>query len=158
MIEQLGPVRGNLKIGPVTIFPNLSFLASEVHRTVRIWHPRGPDKTEVWSWCFVDKDAPPEVKNAHRLGTLRAQSGPGGTWEQDDGENWKECTLTSMGNMAKKLEFNYQIGLDREHASEDYPGSLGPAPSETNQRGLYRRWADMMAAESWAGLKSGSEE
>ncbi len=70
VVEQLGPVRGQLRIGASTLFPNLSMIGGEVHRTIRIWHPRGPDKTEVWSYALADAEAPAEVKNAHRLGAL----------------------------------------------------------------------------------------
>ncbi|MBV8338268.1 MAG: hypothetical protein JO358_23120 [Alphaproteobacteria bacterium] len=60
-------------------------------RSFRIWHPRGPDKTEVWSWVYVDKAAPPHVKKAVRLAGLR-RFGPSGSFEQDDMDNWQECT------------------------------------------------------------------
>ena len=49
-----------------TVFPNFSILRP-TSRTIRVWHPRGPDKTEVWAWIFVDKAAPPEVKKALRV-------------------------------------------------------------------------------------------
>jgi len=52
---------------------------------------RGPDKTEVWSWLYVDKAAPPEIKEAYRLAGVRGFS-PSGTFEQDDMDNWQECT------------------------------------------------------------------
>ena len=47
-------------INPIvgTVFPNFSLLRG-TSRTFRVWHPRGPDKTEIWSWVFVDKAAPP---------------------------------------------------------------------------------------------------
>jgi 3-phenylpropionate/trans-cinnamate dioxygenase alpha subunit len=57
MADQLGPVRSQLRIGASTLFPNLSMIGGEVHRTIRIWHPRGPDKTEVWSYALADAEA-----------------------------------------------------------------------------------------------------
>jgi 3-phenylpropionate/trans-cinnamate dioxygenase alpha subunit len=38
-------------INPIvgTMFPNFSMLRA-TSRTFRVWQPRGPDKTEVWSW------------------------------------------------------------------------------------------------------------
>ena len=51
------------RVAPVhsTVFPNFSFLSNG---TMRVWHPKGPEKMEVWAWVVVEKDAPPEVKQA----------------------------------------------------------------------------------------------
>ena len=43
------------------MFPNFSMLRS-TSRTFRVWQPRGPDKTEVWSWVYTDKAAPLPVR------------------------------------------------------------------------------------------------
>src|SRR5580704_5109181 len=75
-----------------TMFPNFSMLRA-TSRTFRVWHPRGPEKTEVWSWIYADKAAPPHVKEAIRLAGIRGFS-PAGTFEQDDMDNWQECTRT----------------------------------------------------------------
>ena len=56
-----------------TVFPNFSLSLSAAH-TFRAWHPRGPDKAAASSWVYVDKMAPPEVKEAYRLSSLRAFS------------------------------------------------------------------------------------
>jgi hypothetical protein len=58
---RLGPrvARVNPLVG--TVFPNFSLLRA-TSRTFRTWHPRGPGKTEVWSWVFVDKAAPDHIK------------------------------------------------------------------------------------------------
>ena len=95
MRQRLGP---RLDLGkPIagTVFPNFSMLRP-TSRTIRVWHPRGPDKTECWAWVFVDKAAPPEVKKALRLAGARV-FGPGGTFEQDDMDNWQGCTQTGRG-------------------------------------------------------------
>ena len=54
-----GSARGSTSVKPIagTVFPNFSMLRP-TSRTIRVWHPRGPDKTEVWAWCYVDKAAP----------------------------------------------------------------------------------------------------
>ena len=56
--QRLGP-RANL-INPIvgTVFPNFSLLRG-TSRTFRVWQPRGPEKTEVRSFVFMDKAAPP---------------------------------------------------------------------------------------------------
>ncbi len=146
--KKLGDRVNNWSPGIGTIFPNLSVHFSR--RDVRVWHPRGPDKMETWSYSFVDKAAPPEIKDMTRLHYLRA-FGPAGTYEQDDGENWKECTLTSEGAIARNLEFNYTMGVGHAVYHEELPGWVAPGSgtSEHNQRGFYTRWAELMDAESW---------
>jgi phenylpropionate dioxygenase-like ring-hydroxylating dioxygenase large terminal subunit len=148
MESRLGPQRAG-KIWPIhgTIFPSFSFLTTS--RTIRVWHPRGPERIEVWSWCLVDRVAPPEVKEATRLNYVQRFS-PGGAFEQDDSENWGECTATSRGWVARRYPFNFQMGLGHEQSSGEFPGVLGGFSSEHNQRGFYRRWAQLMAASGWA--------
>jgi nitrite reductase/ring-hydroxylating ferredoxin subunit len=146
--ERLGPVRFQ-RVWPVngTVFPNMSFLGRDPMRTLRVWHPRGPDKIEVWSWCLVDKNAPPEIKNLWRINTLLGQAGPGSTFEQDDGENWEQCTISSAGRVARNYSFNYQLQLGRHRQDEDLPGTVGTQPNEINQRGFYAYWAKLMNGE-----------
>src|SRR5437763_8527882 len=78
-----------------TVFPNFSMLRP-TSRTIRVWHPRGPDKTEVWAWIFVDKAAPPQVKKALRLTGARV-FGPCGASEQVDIANSQVCKSPSRG-------------------------------------------------------------
>jgi 3-phenylpropionate/trans-cinnamate dioxygenase subunit alpha len=121
-------------------------------RTFRVWHPRGPDKTEVWAWVFADKAAPPEVKEAIRLAGVRV-FGPSGTFEQDDMDNWQGCTQTGRGVVARRYSLSYEMGLGHERFDQDL-GALASdyRYSESNHRGFYRRWAQLMAADSWAGV------
>ncbi|HXG36378.1 MAG TPA: Rieske 2Fe-2S domain-containing protein, partial [Dehalococcoidia bacterium] len=73
-MDRVWPVHG-------TVFPNLSLLWPINVRTLRIWHPRGPDKIEMWAWSLVDKAAPPEVKEAVRRLSVWTFS-PAGFFEQ----------------------------------------------------------------------------
>ena len=146
MRARLGP---RLDLGkPIagTVFPNFSMLRP-TSRTIRVWHPRAPDRTEVWAWVFVDKAAPPEVKEALRLAGARV-FGPGGTFEQDDMDNWQGCTQTARGAVARRYDLNYEMGLGRERFDPDF-GALASdyRYSDSNHRGFYRRWAELMAAE-----------
>jgi phenylpropionate dioxygenase-like ring-hydroxylating dioxygenase large terminal subunit len=143
--RRLGPVRAGM-MSPVhgTAFPTFSFLHGT--HTIRVWHPKGPDKFEVWAWCIVDREAPPEVKEAIRLHYLRRFS-PAGTWEQDDSDNWIQATDTSRGVMARTVPANYQMGLGHERAQEGLRGIVGDFFSESNQRNFYRSWADLIARE-----------
>jgi nitrite reductase/ring-hydroxylating ferredoxin subunit len=146
---RLGPRVKMVKPIVGTVFPNLSMLRASA-RTLRVWHPRGPDKTEVWSWVYTDKAAPPEIKEAIRLAGLRAFS-PAGTFEQDDMDNWQGCTQTGRGVVARRYPLSYEMGLGHERYDEDF-GALASdyRYSESNHRGFYRRWAQLMAADSWA--------
>ena len=60
-----------------------------------------------------DKAAPPEVKEAIRLAGARV-FGPGGTFEQDDMDNWQGCTQTGRGVVARRHALNYEMGLGHE--------------------------------------------
>ncbi len=140
-LERLGPVRARVVLSNGTIFPNFSILPSNF--SIRIAHPRGPGKMEVWSWCIVDKAAPPEVKDAIRRSYLRS-FGPGGLLEQDDGENWERATQGAMMRGAVDYPFNYEMGMGHEFYHDDLPGVIGKAESEGNQRGFYRRWSACM--------------
>ena len=134
-----------------TVFPNFSMLRP-TSRTIRVWHPRGPDKTEVWAWIFVDKAAPPEVKKALRLAGARV-FGPGGTFEQDDMDNWQGCTQTARGAVARRAFLYYEMGLGHERFDEDLGAWASDYRySESNHRRFYRRWAQLMAADSWADV------
>ncbi|MGH7087597.1 MAG: SRPBCC family protein, partial [Stellaceae bacterium] len=121
-------------------------------RTFRVWQPRGPEKTEIWSWVFCDKAAPAEVKEAVRHAAIRGFS-PSGTFEQDDMDNWQECTGTCRGVVSRRMSLNYQMGVGHDR----YDAVLGgwaseQRISENNHRRFYRRWADMMAGKSWSEL------
>ncbi len=60
--ERLGEVRALRLAGHNTMFPTLSWLNGTA--TLRVWHPRGPNKTEVWAFCIADAEASQEVKEA----------------------------------------------------------------------------------------------
>ncbi len=150
MAERLGADRMKLRYGAGGLFPNMAFL--DIRPQIMVFHPRGPQKTEVWAWCFVDKAASPEVKEALRLNMLRG-AGPGGITEQDDMENWNMCTASSRGFVASHHDFNYALALGREHDHEQLPGSVAPRVSEHNQRGFYGSWAKLMAGKSWSQVR-----
>jgi phenylpropionate dioxygenase-like ring-hydroxylating dioxygenase large terminal subunit len=149
--KRLGP-RAKL-INPIvgTTFPNFSTLRA-TSRTFRVWHPRGPDKTEVWSWVYVDKAAPPHVKEAIRLAGVRGFS-PSGTFEQDDMDNWQECTQTCRGTVSRRMALNTQMGLGHEHFDDGLKAWASDfRMSESNHRQFYAHWAQVMAADDWAAM------
>jgi 3-phenylpropionate/trans-cinnamate dioxygenase alpha subunit len=153
MVQRLGPRAGTLKPVAGTVFPNFSML-KPTSRTFRVWHPRGPDKTEVWAWVYVDKAAPPEVREAVRLAGVRV-FGPAGVFEQDDMDNWQACTQTGRGVVARRYPLNYEMGLGHERYDDGLKGWASDYRfSESNHRQFYQRWAQLMAAEKWSELKS----
>ena len=133
----------------MTIFPTCSFLPGI--NTLRVWHPRGPNEIEVWAMAIVDADAPQDVKDTWGQGITRSFS-PAGMFEQDDGENWIEVQRVLRGARARRQPFNLQMGLGNEKSDERFPGPLSYVFSEAAARGLYTRWARMMAGESHAEL------
>jgi len=137
--RRLDRVRGELMGSQhMTVFPNFSFLAGI--NTVRVWHPRGPDAMEVWSFVVVPKDAPQEVKDDYRRGVERTFS-PAGTFEQDDAENWLIIQNTLKGYQASKSMLNLQMGLGMASGGDPtFPGTVGSCYSEEAARGFYAEW------------------
>ncbi len=137
-------------IGHGTIFPNFSFLDTLRFRTFRVWHPRGPHKMEIYAWCIVDAQLPEQLKREVRQQYVFT-FGPSGMFEQEDGENWSQCTASTRGWIGRHLDFNYQMGLQHERRTSevletDLPGNIGGMWSEINQRGFYKRWRDLMTS------------
>jgi 3-phenylpropionate/trans-cinnamate dioxygenase alpha subunit len=145
--ENRAKIRGNF-----TIFPNMSGLGGLAN--IRVWHPRGPNKFEIWSWTVVDKDAPDEVKRAQQLSSSFTE-GAAGVVEVDDGENWNLMgQLLENGYQTRKMPWNYQMGLGWEtDRDENYPGRINATLyGETPQRGFYRRWLEFMTSEKWPAV------
>jgi phenylpropionate dioxygenase-like ring-hydroxylating dioxygenase large terminal subunit len=149
--KRLGPRSGLVNPIVGTTFPNFSMLRA-TSRTFRVWQPRGPDKTEVWSWVYTDKAAPPHVKEAIRLAGVRGFS-PSGTFEQDDMDNWQECTRTCRGVVARRSALNTQMGLGHERFDEGLNAWASDYRiSESNHRQFYGRWAQLMTGANWADV------
>jgi phenylpropionate dioxygenase-like ring-hydroxylating dioxygenase large terminal subunit len=140
-VARLGPVRARLKIATATVFPNFSLLGSNF--TIRVAHPRGPTSSEIWSWVFVDADAPAAVRDAVRR-FYTFTFGPGGIFEQDDGENWEGVTTGANGARAIDHPFHFGMGLGDEGPDADLPGIVGGVLSEHTQRAMYRHWRALM--------------
>ena len=151
VVERLGERFNQLNPIVGTVFPNFSFLRAS-SRVFRVWQPKGPGKIEIWSWVFVDKAAPAEVKEALRLTGIRGFS-PSGTFEQDDMDNWQECSHTAKGVIARRRQLNYQQGLGHEAYDEELKAWTSDYKySDSNHRQFYRRWGQLMAARSWSEL------
>ena len=128
-----------------TVFPNMSYLARQP-RSIAVWHPRGPNQTEAWRWFLVDQDTPEEVKDVLRHYYIR-YSGPGGMTEQDDMENWNYAHNASRGTIARRMPYNYEMGIGHTADDTGLPGVVTERISEENARGFYRHWTALMDAQ-----------
>ena len=140
LVERIGPELADRPGLVTTMFPNVS--PNFTRHMIRVWHPRGPDKTEIWSYCVVDKDAPAEVKEAMRR-HLTQTFGPAGNLEQDDMNNWVQCTGTARGLIARRFPQNIQAHLGHED-------KIGPIGGGRRLRAFYARWEMMMKARDWS--------
>jgi hypothetical protein len=112
------------------IFPNLNFLfvyapqpdgvmlgAMAIHIIV----PRGPHKSEFWTWMFAEKDCPEEIKEKMLRNGVQ-QVGTSGLIEQDDTDTWPHITLAAKGYKGRKdITLKYQAILG-ENKPADWPG------------------------------------
>ncbi len=140
LIGRLGPERARQSTMVTTVFPNCS--VNFGRHMIRVWHPRGPNRTEIWSYCLVDKDAPQAVKDALRR-HLTQTFGPAGNVEEDDMDNWVQCTDTARGAVARRYPQNIQAGLSHEPNTPALAGGV-------RVRGFYARWAGLMDAPDWS--------
>lgn len=134
-----------------TIFPNCSFLYGT--NVWKMWHPKGPHETEVWTWAIVEKDMPAELKRRVQKEALRT-FGTAGTFESDDGQNFWGCTFTGRGPTARKGRVTNNMGLGHEGKHPEIPGLVADNNySELSARGFYRFWAETMKAPDWSAIR-----
>jgi phenylpropionate dioxygenase-like ring-hydroxylating dioxygenase large terminal subunit len=141
---------------PPHFFPNMG----SVGRIIRVLHPNGPAETEMWSYILVDKNAPPEVKEA-QVRYHERRWGPNGLIQKDDMENWAVLTQYSKGMMTRRsLRQNAQLALGKPslHGPSEFglPGMFHPSPTDENIRRFYGRWAEVMEAPDWDHMRVSS--
>ncbi len=147
-LKQQKYAREYLHGGTALVWPNVNI---QPHR-ILIWHPHGVGVTESWRQYPVDRNAPKLVKDAQRRYMMR-YGGPAGLTESDDMENWNYAFPASLGPMAQRLPYNFQMGLGHAHTDDRVPGmTLNYRIAEENQRARLRRWLDFMEAGSWDDL------
>ena len=100
----------------------------------------------------VDKNAPKLVKDAQRRYVMR-YCGPAGLTESDDMENWNYCYPASLGTIAQRLPYNFEMRLGHPQTDEQWPEvTLNYQISEEPARARFRRWLEFMEAGSWDEL------
>jgi len=140
-----------------TAFPNFSGLPGSAN--IRVWHPKGPGRFEIWSFTVVDKNAPEEAKRAQKL-SAGFTEGAAGVVETDDGENWGMIGgILQQGNQARKLKWNYEMGVGKSRTHDEFPGRYGDSFfGEEGQRGFYRRWLEFMTSEKWPHIEEDDDD
>jgi phenylpropionate dioxygenase-like ring-hydroxylating dioxygenase large terminal subunit len=145
LVAKYGPVAGIASVGHATLFPNLSMLNAG---TFRVWHPKGPDKMEIWGWTMVPKGAPESAREEWRRGVTLA-FGSGGIFEIDDAENWIAMQRGLASPRARKRRMNFQGGGSETRDPEGvFPGSSQGHTTEIGARAFYQRWSALMGKEA----------
>lgn len=145
--SRLGPTRARAVVPSAgTVFPNFSL--HWLARTIRVWHPRGPTRMEIWSWAIVDKAAPPEVKERMRFASQYRFS-PSGVFEQDDMDNWVQVTSAARSVIARRFPANYRMNRSEAIEAPGLRGRISSRWSDANQISMYLHWARLLEAASW---------
>jgi PAH dioxygenase large subunit len=140
-----------------TIFPTFHWLQLLVQReidgpnvpilNIRMHQPLTPTRTRMWSWFAIDKSASEEFRKSSYETYVR-NFGPSGIFDQDDMENWEECTKSNEGPVAQRYTLNHMMGLGRPPAEgwqgpgTAYPDSYG----EMTQTHWYTEWLEWMGS------------
>ena len=138
-----------------TMWPNFHWLqlttAADIETqpvgilNLRLEYPLSPTRTRMYSWFAIDKAAPADYRKISYENYVR-NFGPGGIFDQDDMENWEECTAAAVGPAAKRYTLHHRMGLNRKPDSAwkgpgiGYPDSYG----EMTQRAWYGEWLRWM--------------
>jgi phenylpropionate dioxygenase-like ring-hydroxylating dioxygenase large terminal subunit len=153
MPRRMGQLGAKVANCHLNVFPNL-FVPGQA-RNVALRLPKGPRKSEIWMWTFIDRNWSPEVQEEARQLTGH-HFGPGGLMEQDDGENWDQSTAAMPGVVSGRYPLNYQMNLGRGDFifDESGPPYIGVHCSEHAQLWTYRAWSEFMAASDWDDLRA----
>jgi len=151
--KRMGPTRSRIQRANMNVFPNL--FVNSGSRDLILRNPVGPHRIEIWKTTLVDRGLPADVQRLQARASNR-HHGPGGMFEQDDGENWVQSTIGCRSDVAQRYDLNYEMGLGRGNVS---PGPDGEPPridslvNEHAQRWMYRCWVEYMEAPNWNDLK-----
>jgi PAH dioxygenase large subunit len=138
-----------------TVWPNFHWLQLMSSGTVgqpdvpflnfRLEVPISPTRTRMWSWIAVDKNASAEHrKEAYE--TYVRTFGPAGIYDQDDMENWEDCTRASLGPAAQQHTLHHKMGIARP-VDTSWPGpgtAYADSYGEMTQRSWYAAWRTYM--------------
>ena len=101
---------------------------------------------------MVDKEMSDELKQII-LNNVSRTFGPAGMFDNDDGDNLQAATEQSRGWRSRQMDLYTNMAIGGEHSREGLPGVVSEGlVCEQNQRYVYRRWLEMMKADSWADI------
>jgi phenylpropionate dioxygenase-like ring-hydroxylating dioxygenase large terminal subunit len=141
----------------MTTFPNTSWVESSVRFNpnrppvpfcnLRTWQPLGAQKTEVWNWLLIEKEAAEAFrKESYEIG-IRTFSAAG-TFDQDDAEAWCAINLASRGTIGSEYNADFRaVQYYRDRRINDFagPGSAYPSTySEMSEFDLLLHWQKLM--------------
>ena len=149
MERRLGSFRARqVQPGNFAVFPNF-------YLGMRIAQPRGPLKSEMWTFETYEKDAPEEIRAIVREQSVHGAGQPGGLAMQDDMDNWGGVTKSGrlFAALSRNIPQSLSMGLGHEGLSAERPGRVSEAfCSEIDQRSYYTRWQEFMNADSWKDI------
>jgi hypothetical protein len=146
----------HLRVIVGTVFPNLSFIESQVNPgekavIVRLWHPLGGDEMEILSWVLAERETSPEYK-ARVLRKGFHNFGAAGVFEQDDLELWVSANAASGNPVALQHPYGFQTALpylDKPATDNRWPGRIfRPADTEVAQFQFMRRWDELLRSNA----------
>ncbi|MEA3300197.1 MAG: Rieske 2Fe-2S domain-containing protein [Pseudomonadota bacterium] len=83
--------------------------------------PRGPERSEFWTWLFCEKDTPEDIKEKMLRSSIQ-QLGTSGMIEMDDSDVYPHMTLAARGYRARRdITLKYQAILG-EQKPDGWPG------------------------------------
>jgi phenylpropionate dioxygenase-like ring-hydroxylating dioxygenase large terminal subunit len=144
----------HLRVAVGTIFPNLSFIETQVGPSqkavvMRLWQPVSGTEMEILSWVLVEREASPEYKE-HVLKAGSHNFGMAGVFDQDDMELWALATLASNNPVAQRYPYSFHAALPvLDKPIADYKGpcrAYQPIQSEIAQFEFMRHWERLMTA------------
>ena len=125
----------------VGVFPNMQLINNQI----RIMNPIAPDETEVIMFPVLLGGVSDEM-NAVRIRQHESFYGPAGAGSPDDAEIFERAQRGMMAQLDGWIDLSR--GLNREEREPD--GSIvGRITDEVPQRGQFKRWREMMSADSF---------
>lgn len=149
-LEALGPV-GSRFAGHPHIFPT-SWFTMDSQLSLRV--PRSATTTEVWWFSFKHRNESPEEQRAQLDRQIHA-FGPAGFLEQEDGENWSQSTLQTLGGSSREIPQLLKMGLGRgKIVHEDGLARIEAPVNEHAQLWTYLSWLEWVKGTSWDELRT----
>ncbi len=144
----------NLRVIVGTVFPNLSFIETQVGPSekaiiMRQWSPISGTEMEVLSWVLAEREASPDYKKEVLRKGIH-NFGAAGVFEQDDVELWASATAASNNPIALQYPYSFHTALpylQKFEANGKWPGRVyRPADTEVAQFEFMRQWNRWMQA------------